>query len=91
MALFKELLKNSPIRGLSHTGNWLECIKSGETPIDDCEFGHRTASLCHVLNIARYVGRSLKWNPETEQFIDDAEANSYLTRAFRKGYELPNF
>lgn len=69
--------------------NWFECIKTGETPISDCEFGHRSASICHMLNIARYVGHSLKWDPEKEEFINDAEANSWLNREHRKGYELP--
>lgn len=87
----QDLLKNSPIQGQSHTRNWLDCIRSGETPIDDCEFGHRTASLCHILNAARYLGRSLKWDPAAEEFVGDAEANSFLSREHRKGFELPNF
>ena len=82
------LLKESPIRNRNHYLNWLECIKTGETPISDVEFGHRTASLCHILNIARYVGRSLKWDPEAERFLDDDEANSMLIREHRAGYEL---
>ncbi|MDO4571050.1 MAG: Gfo/Idh/MocA family oxidoreductase [Planctomycetia bacterium] len=76
--LAQTLLKESPIRDQSHTSNWLDCILSGETPESECEVGHRTASLCHILNIARYVGRSLKWNPTEERFIGDDDANALL-------------
>ena len=85
----EKLMKESPLQEMSHTRNWLECIQSGERPIDDCEFGHRTASLCHILNIARLVGHSLKWDPEAERFVDCEEANALLSRQSRKGYVLP--
>ena len=35
------------------------------------------------------VGRRLKFDAANDRFIDDAEANSYLTKQYRKGYELP--
>ena len=73
----------------SHISNWLSCIKSRKTPNADVEIGHRSATVCHLGNIARYLGRKLKWDPVKEQFPGDAEANSYLDRARRKGYELP--
>ncbi|MDO4550883.1 MAG: Gfo/Idh/MocA family oxidoreductase [Planctomycetia bacterium] len=84
----KTLLDESPIKEQNHYENWLNCIKSGETPISDVEFGHRTASLCHILNIARYIGHSLKWDPVAERF-DDEQANEMLSRKHRAGYELP--
>jgi len=73
----------------SHVDNWIDCIKTGRRPIGDIESGHRTASICHLLNIARYLGRSLKWDPEKEIFPDDQEANTWLSRPHRKGFELP--
>lgn len=87
--LAQKLLRESPIRSSNHVENWLECILSGGTPRSDVEIGHRSASLCHLLNIARYLGRSLKWDPEKELFIGDDEANTWLSRPVRKGYELP--
>jgi hypothetical protein len=35
------------------------------------------------------IGRRLKFNTDNERFIDDAQANTYLTKQYRKGYELP--
>ena len=73
----------------SHVTNWIECIPTGKRPIGDIESGHRSASICHLLNIARYLGRSLKWDPEKEVFLGDDEANTWLSRKHRKGFELP--
>ena len=72
-----------------HIQNWLDCIKTREKPNADVEIGHRSISVCHLANIVRMVGRRLRWNPDTEQFVDDPEANTYLARPRRKGYELP--
>lgn len=72
-----------------HLQNWLDCIKSREKPNADVEIGHRSISTCHLANITRELGRRLKWDPETETFPGDEEANAYLSRPCRKGYELP--
>ncbi|MFH1268789.1 MAG: Gfo/Idh/MocA family oxidoreductase, partial [Planctomycetota bacterium] len=48
-----------------HIQNWLDCIKTREKPNADVEIGHRSISVCHLANIAREVGRKLRWNPET--------------------------
>ncbi len=73
----------------NHMQNWFDSIKSRARPIGDVEIGHRSAILCHLGNIARWVGRRLKWDPETETFPGDEEANRYLDRERRKGFELP--
>jgi hypothetical protein len=46
-------------------------------------------TICHLANIARELNRPLRWDPETEQFIDDPEANRLLDRPRRKGFDLP--
>lgn len=84
----EELLK-SERRDQDHVDNWLSCVLTGERPISDIAIGRRSAAICHLLNIARYLGRSLKWDPDKEVFIGDDEANTYLSREPRKGYELP--
>ena len=68
--------------------NWINCIKSRQRPIADVETGHRSATVCHLGNIARWTGKRLKWDPLKELF-DDVQANTYLDRKRRKGYELP--
>jgi predicted dehydrogenase len=73
----------------NHIQNWFDCIKSRQKPIADVEIGHRSAVICHLGNIARWVGRKLTWDPAKEIFPGDDEANRYLDRPRRKPYELP--
>ena len=72
-----------------HMRNWLDCIKSRELPICDVEIGHRSTSVCHLGNIARWTGRPLKWDPAKEQFEGDEKANELLDRPRREPYQLP--
>jgi predicted dehydrogenase len=72
-----------------HMGFWLECIPGRKTPNADVEIGHRSVSLGHLSNIARKLNRKLRWDPEKEQFVGDAEADLLADRPRRKGYELP--
>lgn len=72
-----------------HLANWLDCIKSRAEPNADVEIGHRSISVCHLVNITRELGRKLIWNPDQERFENDDEANRLLDRPRRKGYELP--
>ena len=72
-----------------HMQNWLDCIKTRQRPVADVEIGHRSISVCHLANLARELGRKLRWDPAQEQFVDDPEANNLVSRPRRKGYELP--
>ena len=71
-----------------HYVNFLECIKSRERPICDVEIGHRTATVCHLGNIAIRLGRKIQWDPVTEQIIDDVDAAAMLTRPYREPWKL---
>ncbi|MDY0169286.1 MAG: Gfo/Idh/MocA family oxidoreductase [Thermoguttaceae bacterium] len=73
----------------NHMGNWFDCMKTGALPVANAEVGHRSTTVCHLGNIARWVGRRLKWDPVKEEFPGDDEANRYLDVDRRKGYELP--
>lgn len=73
----------------NHLKNWLACIKTREKPVADAETGHRSATVCHLGNIARWTGRKLRWDPVKEIFPDDPEANQLLDRPRRKPYVLP--
>lgn len=76
---------------LNHYRNFLDCVKSRKDPMEPVEIGHRTASLCHLGNIAMRLHRKIRWNPDKEQIVGDAEAAKMLARPKRKGwgYDLP--
>jgi predicted dehydrogenase len=67
-----------------HMGNFFDCLRSRKAPVCAVEIGHRSASVCHLGVIALRLGRKLKWDAAKEEFVDDREANGYLTREMRK-------
>ncbi len=67
-----------------HIRNFLDSVKTRQEPIEPVEVGHRTASVCHLWNIAiQRIGKTLEWNPEKERFTNDEAANSMLSRPVR--------
>jgi len=74
-----------------HAENFIKAVRSRKAGDlhAGVEEGHYSAALCHIANIAMRVGRRLKFDAQNDRFIDDAEANTYLTKQYRKGYELP--
>lgn len=73
----------------SHHQNWLECIKTRKAPICDVEIGHRSATVCHLGNIALRAGRKITWDPKKEEIVGDAEASKRLSYPYRAPWKLP--
>jgi predicted dehydrogenase len=75
----------------SHFQNFINCVRSRRREDLNCEVleGHMSTALCHLANIAFRTGRKLTFDPATETFPGDAEANQYLTRKYRAPYVLP--
>lgn len=70
----------------THMGLWLDCIRA-RSPKDinvPVEIGHRSGTVCHLANIAMELGRTLRWDPHSEAFLDDDQANRLRTRASRE-------
>jgi predicted dehydrogenase len=72
-----------PAVGNSHRQNWIDCIRSRQTPVADVEIGARSAQVCHLANIGYQLRRVLRWDPVREEFIDNAEANRLRYRENR--------
>ncbi len=61
-----------------HIENFTDCVKSRKRCNADIEIGLRATTLCHLVNIARdvgRVGRPLAWDPAAERFTNCPEAN----------------
>ncbi|MFD1139949.1 Gfo/Idh/MocA family protein [Larkinella insperata] len=71
-----------------HHGNWLESVASRKEPIAPAEVGHRSCSACLLHHAAMKLNRKLYWDPTKEQFKNDAEANSLLSRPQRATYAI---
>jgi hypothetical protein len=55
----------------------------------DIEDGHLSSGLCHLGNIAHRLGRTVDFDPQTETFPGDDQANAMLSRDYRKPYVVP--
>lgn len=71
-----------------HIGNWLECIRTRKRPICDVEVGARTVSVCHLVNLAYWNGRRLKWDPKKETFQEGFGDPAWLDRPYRGEWNL---
>ncbi|HPS55049.1 MAG TPA: Gfo/Idh/MocA family oxidoreductase [Sedimentisphaerales bacterium] len=75
-------------RSPDHHRNFLDCVKTRQKPFACAEIGHRTGTICHLLNIAMLTNRKLKWDPHTEQIINDDAANSMVRRTMRSPWNF---
>ncbi len=73
-----------------HLQNWFDCVRSRDvTKLHaGVELGHRSATLCHLSNIAIELKRPLRWNPIRESFVQDAHANAMRNRPARTDWAI---
>jgi len=78
-------------RSESHMANFLKAVRSRnrEDLNADILEGHLSSALCHLGNVAYRLGRKLTFDPKTETFVGDEEANMYLTRNYRPPFVVP--
>ena len=75
--------------GGSHEKRFLEALKSRQRPNADIELGRLSTTICHLGNISHRLGRDVVFDPTTETFGQDKAANEWLTKEYRRPYELP--
>jgi len=75
-----------------HYRNWITAIRSGrhEDLNADVEQGHLSTAVCHLAKISCKLGRSVHFDPKTERFINDPEADKFLKREYRPPYVIPD-
>jgi predicted dehydrogenase len=69
-----------------HHGNWLDSIATRQPPITNAEIAHRACSTCLIHHIAMKLKRKVYWDPSTERFKNDDDANRLLSRPQRAPY-----
>ena len=72
-----------------HVRNFVECIKSRETPAADVEIGHTSLIPSHLANIAYRTRHRIRWDAASEQCVGDAEAQALVSRSYRAPWALP--
>lgn len=71
-----------------HVHNFIAAVKGRRDPIEPVEIGHRTATICHLGNIAMLLKRKVRWDPAKEEIVGDAEAAAMLARPMRAPWSL---
>ncbi|MDA7666017.1 Gfo/Idh/MocA family oxidoreductase [bacterium] len=74
--------------GRGFQGDFIHCVRTRDTPFRSIERAHRTASHCHLGNIAYWLDRSLQWDPDKERILGDEEASRWLQRSMREPWSL---
>ena len=90
------VLKNMPLKSSdkrlvvsnNHYLDFLNAIVKGTPNVSPAEIGHRSATVCQLLSIARRTKSHVKWNPETEKVINNPKAEAMLSRPRRAPYFL---
>jgi hypothetical protein len=74
-----------------HFSNFLDAIRSGKDETLNCDIveGHYSSALPHLANISYRLGRELTFKGDYEKFANDSEADTLLTRVYRKPYIIP--
>jgi predicted dehydrogenase len=81
-------LKNGEEMSLIHQRDFINALRERKEPKVPVEVGHSSCTVCTLGNIAYELGRPLRWNPDLEKFFNDPEAEKYLHREYRTGYQL---
>ncbi len=71
-----------------HWANFLHCVQTRQEPISDVHSHMRMLNVCHLAGITARLGRKLQWNSKAEEITGDDQANGFLARPYRAGYEI---
>jgi hypothetical protein len=75
----------------NHYQNFIDAIRANDRKLltTTIEEGHYSCALIHFANISYRLGRSLEFDPQTERFVNDDEANALLKRDYREPFVVP--
>ncbi len=90
-SLLQETLRPEEVhlgRSPGHHRNFLDAVKTRNQPMASVEIGHRTATICHLLNIAMLTKSPIRWDPEKEEILNNPEAQRLLARSMRSPWYM---
>ncbi len=71
-----------------HFADFLESVRTRKPTVAPAEVAHLSCALVHLGTIAYRAGRALRFDPQTETFPNDPEANRMLTKTYRPPFTL---
>ena len=76
-------------RDTRHMADFIECVRTRREPAATLRIGRLSSTLAHLGNIASRLGREIRFNSSAMEFGDDSEANTLLSREYRREWPLP--
>ncbi|MBW8041481.1 MAG: Gfo/Idh/MocA family oxidoreductase [Planctomycetes bacterium] len=73
---------------VNHHADFIKSVRSRRDPVSPVESGHKASYLGLITDIAARVKRKIKWDPGKEVFLNDLEANRFLSRPMRSPWHL---
>lgn len=73
------LVDSPPARLTSEKRDFLDAVKTRQPPLEPADVGHHVTSICLMGHIAVYLGEKLRWDSGKEMFLDNPDANNFLT------------
>ena len=71
-----------------HIRNFLDCVRSRQETVTGPEVAQASHNIAHVANLCLRLERPLRWNPESESFTGDDEANRMRARSMRVPWRI---
>ncbi len=72
----------------NHFRNFFDGVAARKEPISDVFSHHRALTTCHLAGIAARLGRKIQWDPKAEQIVGDEQAQSFVSRKPREGFNI---
>jgi predicted dehydrogenase len=73
-----------------HMKNFLHAIDTRSQPISNIEEGYISTASCILANISMKLGRTLTWDSQNQQIVNDVEAGRLLARSYRQPWRHPD-
>lgn len=82
-----KLYKGKPFE--DHKSNFYRCVREGGQPVSDVHSHIQAMNTCHLAAIAARLGRTIRWDPKSEEIIGDDQAAKLFGRTPRPGFVIP--
>ena len=73
----------------AHHQEWIQAVKGNGQALSNFDYAGPMTEAVLLGNVAQRVGKKIKWDPKTMRIKNEKEANHYLNKDYRKGWELP--
>ncbi len=71
-----------------HVRDFLDCVKTRSQPKGNADAACNAHIACHAANIALHLGRTVRYDNQKNEFIDDEPANRLRSEALREPWRV---